>query len=101
MLILIRAIVITYILAINVYGFLLIYFQKKQVEEMREKSVKDSKIFMSAMLGGAVGVYVSMFVFSHRLQSLLLMIVIPIIIVINVYIIIVAFTGNYGFFVKA
>lgn len=101
MLILIRAIVITYILAINVYGFLLIYFQKKQVEEMREKSVKDSKIFMSAMLGGAVGVYVSMFVFSHRLQSLLLMIVIPIIIVINIYVIIVAFTGNYGFFYQA
>ena len=98
MLILIRAIVITYILAINVYGFLLIYFQKKQSDEMREKSVKDSKIFMSAMLGGAVGVYVSMFVFSHRLQSLLLMIIIPIIIVINAYVLILAFTGNYGFF---
>ena len=98
MLILIRAIVITYILAINVYGFLLIYFQKKQIDEMREQSVKDSKIFMSAMLGGAVGVYVSMFVFSHRLQSLLLMIIIPIIIVINAYILILAFTGNYGFF---
>ncbi len=101
MLILIRLIVITYILAINVYGFLLIYFQKKTMEEMREKSIKDSKLILSGMLGGAVGIYLAMFIFSHRLQNLLLMILIPILIVINAYIIIVAFTGDFGFFINA
>lgn len=100
MIILLRAVIIAYIVAINVYGFLLIYFQKKQFEEMREKTVKDSKLFLSGLLGGAVGIYVAMFIYTYRLQSLFLMIVIPILIVINAYIIISAFTGNFGFVVN-
>ena len=100
MIILLRTLVITYIVAINVYGFLLIYFQKKSFEEMREKTVKDSKLFLSGMLGGAVGIYVAMFIYSYRLQSLFLMIVIPILIVLNAYIVITAFTGNFGFLVN-
>ncbi len=101
MLILIRLIVITYILAINVYGFLLIYFQKKNLEEMRETKVKDGKLIISGMLGGGVGIYLAMFIFSHRLQNLLLMILIPILIVINAYILIALFTGDFGFFINA
>lgn len=100
MIILLRAVVITYIVAINVYGFLLIYFQKKQFEEMRERKVKDSKLFLSGLLGGAVGIYVAMFIYTYRLQSLFLMIVIPILIVINAYIVIMAFTGNFGLLIN-
>ncbi len=101
MLTLVRLVLITYILAINVYGFLLIYFQKKGAEEMREKTVKDSKLLIGGMLGGAVGIYVAMFIFSHRLQSLLLMILIPVLIVVNAYIIIAIITGDLTFFIRA
>lgn len=100
MIVFLRIVVITYLVAINVYGFLLIYFQKKSFEEMREKTVKDSKLFLSGMLGGATGIYVAMFVYTYRLQSLFLMIVIPVLIVVNAYIVITAFTGNFGFLVN-
>ena len=94
---LIRIILITYVLSINVYAFLLIFFQKKQHEENLESTVKDSKLFLTGLLGGAVGIYVAMFVYSYRLQSLFLMIVIPILIVLNAYFLIMGFTGNFGF----
>ena len=76
---------------------MLIFFQKKQHEENLESTVKDSKLFLTGLLGGAVGIYVAMFVYSYRLQSLFLMIVIPILIVLNAYVLIMGFTGNFGF----
>ena len=94
---LIRIILITYVLSINVYAFLLIFFQKKQLEENLESTVKDSKLLLTGLLGGAVGIYVAMFVYSYRLQSLFLMIVIPILIVLNAYVLILGVTGNFGF----
>ena len=94
---LIRIILITYVLSINVYAFLLIFFQKKQLEENLESTVKDSKLLLTGLLGGAVGIYVAMFVYSYRLQSLFLMIVIPILIVLNAYVLILGVAGNFGF----
>ncbi len=99
MLMLIRIILITYLLSINVYAFLLIFFQKKQHEENMESTIKDSKLFLTGLLGGAVGIYVAMFIYSYRLQSLFLMIVIPILIVLNAYVLIMAFTGGFGFLI--
>ena len=97
MLILIRVLVITYILAINVYSFLLIFFQKKQMEENSESKIKDGKVFISGMLGGALGVYLAMFILSYRLNNLFLMVTMPILIVLTAYIVIVGFQGNFGF----
>lgn len=96
MLILIRVLVITYLVAINVYSFLLIFFQKKQVEENNEKVIKDGKLFVSGMLGGALGVYVAMFILSYRLNNLFLMVTMPLLIVVTAYIVIVGFQGNFG-----
>ena len=100
MIVLIRVLVITYLVAINVYSFLLIVFQKKQVESNSERTIKDGKLFVSGMLGGAFGVYLAMFILSYRLHSLFLMVAMPILIVLTVYIIIVGFQGNFGFVVN-
>ena len=94
MLLIVRLIIVTYILAVNVYSFLLINSQKKQREERRVVNVKDSKIIMTGMLGGATGIYLAMFIFSYRLQSFFLMVLIPILILLNAYLFIVGFTGN-------
>ena len=99
MITLIRVLVITYLVAINVYSFLLIVFQKKQREENSETSIKDGKLFVTGMLGGALGVYLAMFILSYRLHSLFLMVTMPLLIVLTVYIIIVGFQGNFGFVV--
>ena len=93
-----RVIIITYIVSLNVYSYLLIYFQKKQLEESNETSVKDAKLFLSGLIGGAVGIYVSMFIYKYRLQNLLFMILVPMLIVLNAYVFISIFTGNFAFF---
>ena len=101
MLIFLRIVVITYIIAINVYSYLLVLTQKKQMEEHLKSSVRDSKLFVAGLLGGALGVYIAMFTLSFRLQNLFLMVVMPILIVLNLYLIILAFINNFGFVISA
>ena len=101
MLIFLRIVVITYIIAINVYSYLLVLTQKKQMEEHLKSSVRDSKLFVAGLLGGALGVYIAMFTLSFRLQNLFLMVIMPILIVLNLYLIILAFINNFGFVVSA
>ena len=97
MLVLIRIIVLTYVLAVNVYGYTLIYFQKKHVEEHSVSTIKDGKLFVAGLIGGAAGIYLGMFLNSYRLHNMFLMIVMPILIVLNVYLLITGFVTNFGF----
>ena len=101
MLNLIRILVITYVIAINVYAYLLLYFQKKQMEETNDTKIKDGKLLIAGMLGGAIGIYTAMFVLSYRLQSLFLMVAMPLLIVLNVYLLIVGFAGNFGLLIES
>lgn len=93
-----NTIIITYIVAINVYSFILIHTQKKQTLENLETTVKDGKLFIVGVLGGAVGIYVGTFIFKYRLNSMFLMVVMPLLIVVNAYFLIAGFLGNFGFF---
>ncbi len=95
MYIFIRIIFAVYLLAINFYSFLLIKMQKKGTEE-NNNEIRDGKLFITALLGGAIGIYVSMFVFKYRLNSLFLMVTIPVLIAVNVYIIITCISHNFG-----
>lgn len=101
MLLLIRILISVYILAINIYSFLLLRYQRDAFDDGRcnEESIGDGKLIITAMLGGATGIYTGMFVMKYRLKSLLLMVGMPVLIVINVYAVIVAYTG--GFFITA
>jgi uncharacterized membrane protein YsdA (DUF1294 family) len=101
MLIFLRIALITYVIAINVYSYMLILTQKKQMEEHLKSSVRDSKLFVAGLLGGALGVYIAMFTLSFRLQNLPLMVLMPLLIVLNVYLIILALINNFGFVVSA
>ncbi|MBO5851792.1 MAG: hypothetical protein J6R29_05630 [Clostridia bacterium] len=101
MLIFLRVVLITYVIAINVYAYLLVSIQKRQKEEQEKSSVKDAKLFIAGLLGGALGVYIAMFALSYRLQNLLLMVIMPIFIVLNIYLIILALINNFGFVVTA
>ena len=59
--------------------------------------IKDGKVFISGMLGGALGVYLAMFILSYRLNNLFLMVTMPLLIVLTAFIVIVGFQGNFGF----
>ena len=93
-------ILIAYLLAINSYGILMLHFQKKAFKECNEeKQVSDSKLFLAGLLGGATGIFVFMFIFKYRLKSLFLMVIMPVLIALNVYIVIALFRNGFGFYV--
>ena len=95
MIIFLRIAVAVYFAAINFYSFLLVKKQRDD-EDMNEKqTVKDGKIVLTSLLGGAAGVYISLLVFRYRLDSLLLMVFTPIFLLFNVFIAIYLFASNF------
>ena len=95
MLVFIKIIVAVYFVAINVYGFFLIRLQRKEHEECAEKQISDGKLFIAGALGGATGVYLAMFVYKYRLDSLFLMVSMPVLITVNIYVLIFGFYNDF------
>ncbi|MBQ7164978.1 MAG: hypothetical protein IJU84_03885 [Clostridia bacterium] len=99
MLIFLRILLGVYTLAMNAYSFLLLKFQKDSYDEGEcENAVHDGKLFIAALLGGALGIYVAMFALKYRRRSMFLMVLMPVIIVVNAYLLYRAFTGTYGLY---
>lgn len=97
--ILLYIIFIVYILAINFYSIMLIKAQRDEYGDVESRKIGDGKLILAAILGGAIALYVSMFVMKYRLKNLLLMIILPVLGVINVYFFITAFRSGFTFFV--
>ncbi len=91
-------IIIVYLIAINLYGILMLRFQKKAREDGDEENIgiSDTKLLLAGILGGATGIFVFMFVFKYRLKSLFMMVLMPVFIAINIYLLFVAL--NSGLF---
>lgn len=110
-----------YILAVNFYAFLLIKGRKKASDARRAgeqpsdegvslsassdpsaapaREEGDGKILLTAVLGGAITLYISMFIFRYRLNNLLLMIALPVLAALNIYLFVIAYRSGFGFFV--
>lgn len=87
-----------YIAAINFYAVLLIKAQRDEYGDNQPKT-GDGKLILTAILGGAIALYVSMFIMRYRLKNLLLMILLPVIGVLNVYFFVLAFRSGFTFFI--
>lgn len=87
-----------YILAINFYSVMLLKAQRDEYGESDKKS-GDGKIILAALLGGALSIYVSMFIMRYRLKNILFMILMPVISVLNVYFFYLAFRSGFTFIV--
>ena len=94
--ILIRILLVVYVLAVNLYSFLLLKAQKQEMEN-GEKVTRDLKLYVVALLGGGIGIYVGMFCLRFRLKNFFLMVIIPILITLTIYFCIVTFANNFGF----
>ena len=105
---------VAYILAINFYAFLLVksFRDKERAEEALkqaeplsatvEPSSKTSekplgKLLITGALGGAITIYVSMFILKYKRSDLLLMVLMPLLGVLNVYVFALLFRSGFGF----
>lgn len=87
-----------YILAINFYAVMLLKSQRDEYGE-DDKKTGDGKLILTAILGGALAIYVSMFIMRYRLKNLLFMILMPVIGVLNIYFFYLAFRSGFTFIV--
>jgi uncharacterized membrane protein YsdA (DUF1294 family) len=87
----------TYLLAINVYGVIILKYQKNEIKSIRATKplIKDVRIFFTGVLGGAPLIYIFMFIFRHKLKNMLFMIIFPILVALYGYLIYLFFKYNY------
>ena len=85
-----------YFLAVNLYGVLMLSYQKKARQLGDEESfmVSDGKLFLTGALGGALGIFIFMFVFKYRLKSIVMMVGMPLLITINAFLIYLIFSNG-------
>lgn len=95
MLIFLRIALIVYLVAINFYSFLLVKKQRDEEERGEKATIKDGKLFVAALLGGASGIYTALLVFKYRLQSLFLMVFMPVLILANVFLVVQCFISDF------
>jgi hypothetical protein len=111
---------IAYILAINFYAFLLVKSLKDdevKAEIQRQAQPLTSansptgetppipnskyvgKLCITGALGGAIAIYVCMFLFKFRRTDLLLMVIMPLLGVLNIYLWVLLFRSGFGFLI--
>ena len=108
---------IAYILAVNFYAFLLVKsLRDKELQADIERQAAPlstangteqpkppernlGKLCIAGLLGGAITIYVCMFIYKYKRSDLLLMIVMPLLGVLNVYMWVLLFRSGFSFFV--
>lgn len=67
---------------------------EKNCENQLSK-VSDGKLILAGILGGALGIYIAMFVYKHRLTSFLLMVLMPVLVTAFLYLLFICFRNNF------
>ena len=126
--VLLYILLIAYIIAINFYAFLQVKSMRdnEQKEAIRDEIKAETKtalstteeqttaqgapvatkqpqrnlgkLFITAALGGAIAIYVCMFIFKYKRSDLLLMVLMPLLGVLNVYLWVILFRSGFSFF---
>ena len=88
-----------YIVAVNCYAVMLLVSQRNEFGDNPAKPIGDGKIILAAILGGALAIYVSMFVMRYRIKNILFMILMPVVAVLNIYFFYLAYSSGLSFIV--
>lgn len=87
-----------YILAINFYAVMLLIWQKNQyMTDENKLNTGDGKLILAALLGGAIGIYVAMFITKFKLNNMLFMILMPVIGALNIWFVVLAYRSGFTF----
>ena len=84
-----------YIAAINFYSVMLLKSQRDEYGDQEAPKTGDGKLILAAILGVAISIYIGMFIMRYRLKNMLLMILMPVLGVLNVYLIVIAFRSGF------
>ena len=87
---------IVYFLAVNFYAFLMM--KNLRGKDADSTPIPDGKLTLTAVLGGAITIYVCMFIFKYRLDNLFLMVLMPLLSVLNLWLCFIAIKNGFGFF---
>lgn len=74
---------LVYIIIINIIGFFVMYIDKNKAKKGHYR-ISEKAIFITAILLGALGVYLGMYKFRHKTRHTLFTVGIPVCIIINV-----------------
>lgn len=89
-----------YILAVNFYSVMLLIAQKNEyLTDENKLNSGDGKLILAALLGGATGIYVAMFITRFKLRNMLFMILMPVISALNIWFIVLAYRSGFTFVV--
>lgn len=80
-----KTIILLYFLIINLVGFLLMLVDKRRAIK-KEWRISEKSLFIVSILGGSIGSYLGMYYFRHKTKHLKFTLGIPIIIIIQIYI---------------
>lgn len=72
-----------YVLIINILGFFTAGYDKLKAKYGKWR-VPERRLFLLALMGGAIGVYTGMKVFHHKTKHRLFTVGIPVLIIINI-----------------
>ena len=72
--------------------------QKLELSKTNQTTVKDSKLLLVGVMGGALGIFISTFILCYRRDSMFIMIIMPLLITITVYFIVLGIFNNFSFF---
>lgn len=73
----------TYLVLINILSFISMYVDKRKAI-LNKYRISEKTLFILAMLGGGIGIYIGMYTFRHKTQHLKFSVGIPVIIIINI-----------------
>ena len=75
-------IVLTYLLIVNLLGFVLMFIDKKRAQNNQWR-IKEATLFLSAAIGGSIGSMLGMKVFRHKTKHLSFLIGMPAIFIVQ------------------
>ncbi|MFA4885468.1 MAG: DUF1294 domain-containing protein [Desulfotomaculaceae bacterium] len=80
-----NAALIIYVLAINITGFFMIWYDKVLAKAGKYR-IPESRLLLVALAGGSIGVYTGMHLFKHKTKKIIFTLGIPAIFVVQILI---------------